>query len=84
MAFSWIAESHIAGEDWHSDVSCDPEPPMGSILYLREVPLDGAGHVFQHVSGRGNAIGTDPQVETTTCVNAVLARSCSASCSIRR
>ena len=34
---------YIAGEDWHSDVSCDPQPPMGSILYLTEVPPDGGG-----------------------------------------
>jgi len=33
----------VAGEDWHSDVSCDPEPPMGSILYLTAVPPDGGG-----------------------------------------
>ena len=34
---------HVAGEEWHSDVSCDAEPPMGSILYLHEVPPDGGG-----------------------------------------
>lgn len=33
----------VAGEEWHTDVSCDPEPPMGSILYLKEVPPDGGG-----------------------------------------
>jgi len=33
----------VAGEAWHSDVSCDSEPPMGSILYLDEVPPDGGG-----------------------------------------
>ena len=33
----------VAGEEWHSDVSCDLEPPMGSILYLTEVPPDGGG-----------------------------------------
>ena len=25
----------VAGEKWHSDLSCDPEPPMGSILYAK-------------------------------------------------
>ena len=34
---------HVAGEEWHTDVSCDVEPPMGSILYLTEVPPDGGG-----------------------------------------
>ena len=33
----------VAGEAWHSDVSCDEEPPMGSILYIQEVPPDGGG-----------------------------------------
>ena len=33
----------VAGEVWHSDVSCDPEPPMGSILYIHQVPENGGG-----------------------------------------
>ena len=33
----------VAGEVWHSDVSCDAEPPMGSILYMHETPENGGG-----------------------------------------
>ena len=34
------SSKHVAGEEWHSDVSCDAEPPMGSILYMKELPPD--------------------------------------------
>ena len=34
---------YVAGEVWHSDVSCDAEPPMGSILYMHETPENGGG-----------------------------------------
>ena len=41
------AESKRAnGEDWHSDVSCDAEPPMGSILRIATCPPSGGDTLF--------------------------------------
>lgn len=34
------------GELWHSDVSCDPTPPMGSILRMHTVPDAGGDTLF--------------------------------------
>jgi taurine dioxygenase len=37
---------HVAGEEWHSDVSCAETPPMGSILYLTKIPPTGGDTLF--------------------------------------
>lgn len=36
----------IAGDRWHSDVSCDEAPPMGSILHLHTLPPHGGDTLF--------------------------------------
>jgi taurine dioxygenase len=49
----------VAGEDWHSDVSCDPEPPMGSILYMHELPPVGGDTLFASMYAAYNTL-SDP------------------------
>ena len=39
----------VTGEVWHSDMSCEPEPPMGSILYLHETPETGGDTAFANM-----------------------------------
>jgi taurine dioxygenase len=33
----------VSGNTWHTDQSCAPIPPLGSILYLHTVPPNGGG-----------------------------------------
>lgn len=37
------ASRYVAGEEWHTDVTCDAEPPMGSMLYITQTPEIGGG-----------------------------------------
>ncbi len=48
--------TRIAGEDWHSDVTCDDEPPMGSILHMHQVPETGGDTLFASMYGAYEAL----------------------------
>jgi taurine dioxygenase len=39
----------VGGETWHSDVTCDDEPPMDSILLVHEVPDGGGDTIFANM-----------------------------------
>src|SRR3981189_927795 len=41
----------VNGEGWHSDVSCDIEPPMGSILHIKQCPPSGGDTMFANMYG---------------------------------
>jgi taurine dioxygenase len=44
------------GESWHSDVSCEPEPPMGSILLIEECPPKGGDTLFASMYAAHDAL----------------------------
>ena len=35
--------AYTAGNGWHTDVTCDAIPPLGSMLYMKETPVSGGG-----------------------------------------
>ena len=44
------------GDYWHSDVTCDEEPPMGSILHLHTVPECGGDTLFASMYAAWDAL----------------------------
>jgi taurine dioxygenase len=48
--------TYIAGERWHSDVSCDEEPPLGTLLYLHTVPEVGGDTLFSNMYAAYDAL----------------------------
>ena len=53
--------TRVNGDEWHSDVSCDAEPPMGSILRLFEVPSSGGDTLFASMYAAYEALSAPVQ-----------------------
>jgi taurine dioxygenase len=52
-------DSKIAnGEFWHSDVSCDEEPPLGTMLQIHLAPLCGGDTMFSDMYSAYDALST--------------------------
>ncbi|ODP36553.1 TauD/TfdA dioxygenase family protein [Sphingomonas turrisvirgatae] len=47
---------HVAGEEWHSDMTCAKKPPMGSILYLHTLPTMGGDTAFSSMYAAYDAL----------------------------
>ncbi|MEQ8693217.1 MAG: TauD/TfdA family dioxygenase [Pseudomonadales bacterium] len=46
----------VAGSGWHSDVSCDPEPPAASMLYMKTMPAVGGDTLFSNMYAAYDAL----------------------------
>ena len=51
----------VAGESWHTDVSCEEAPPVGSMLYLTEVPPTGGDTMFASMYAAYDALSRPMQ-----------------------
>lgn len=51
-----------AGRGWHSDVSCDKEPPLGSILHLHTIPDSGGDTIFSNMYAAFEALSQPMKV----------------------
>ncbi|MEM7428472.1 MAG: TauD/TfdA family dioxygenase [Pseudomonadota bacterium] len=49
------------GRTWHSDVSCDELPPMGSILHLHQIPDTGGDTLFANMYAAYEALSEPMQ-----------------------
>ena len=50
------ATARIAGDKWHTDVSCDERPPLASILHLTTVPESGGDTLFSSMYAAYDAL----------------------------
>ncbi len=51
--------TYIAGDNWHSDLTMNPEPPMGSILYLHTMPEVGGDTLWSSMYAAYDALSPE-------------------------
>ena len=56
------SSKRVAGESWHSDVSCESEPPMGSILRIHTLPAVGGDTLFASMYAAHEALSEPMKV----------------------
>jgi taurine dioxygenase len=73
------------GEVWHSDMSCEPEPPMGSILYLHQTPPVGGDTAFANMYlARSTPVPMSIRAAPTSAATRNSPRRCIPSCAATR
>ena len=53
---------NVAGENWHSDLTMNAEPPMGSILYMPVIPPIGGDTMFASMYAAYDALSPKMKV----------------------
>jgi taurine dioxygenase len=48
--------TRVAGDKWHTDVSCDEKPPLASILHLTTIPESGGDTLFSSMYAAYDAL----------------------------
>lgn len=53
--------ARVAGDKWHTDVSCDEKPPLASILHMTTIPESGGDTLFSSMYAAYEALSEPMQ-----------------------
>lgn len=56
------------GADWHTDVSCDPEPPLGTLLQIHRTPSSGGDTLFANMYAAYEALSDRMKTYLSGCM----------------
>lgn len=64
-------DTHVVGEEWHTDTTMMAEPPMGALLYALDVPPFGGDTVFanQYLAYEQLSAGMEKLIGKLKCIH---------------